>query len=199
MFGEQPYATVQMAELAREAGVARGLLNHYFGTKRDLYVEVVRAMMIVPEIDTVTLPGGTLRERVEASVDWLMTVLDTHGKTWLAVGVEGIGDDPQIAAILDDADDRAAAVTLGRGDQFLRARDGDIDAPFVHAKIHRPDRAYAIDEQHGGMPGGMPGMGGGMPGMGGLSALGQPLSALSGLASPAGQTITRAAASGRST
>ena len=48
MFGEQPYATVQMAELAREAGVARGLLNHYFGTKRDLYVEVVRAMMIVP-------------------------------------------------------------------------------------------------------------------------------------------------------
>ncbi len=112
MFGEQPYATVQMAELAREAGVARGLLNHYFGTKRDLYVEVVRAMMIVPEIDTVTLPGGTLRERVEASVDWLMTVLDTHGKTWLAVGVEGIGDDPQIAAILNEADDRAAQRVL---------------------------------------------------------------------------------------
>lgn len=112
MFGEQPYATVQMAELAREAGVARGLLNHYFGTKRDLYVEVVRAMMIVPEIDTVNLPGGTLRERVEASVDWLMTVLDTHGKTWLAVGVEGIGDDPQIAAILNEADDRAAQRVL---------------------------------------------------------------------------------------
>ena len=56
----------------------------------------------------------------------------------------------------------------------------------------------AMPGMGGGMPGGMPGMGGGgMPGMGGLSALGQPLSALSGLASPAGQTITRAAASGR--
>lgn len=112
VFGEQPYAAVQMAEIAREAGVARGLLNHYFGTKRDLYVEVVRALMIVPEIDRVHLPNGTLRHRVEASVDWLMSVLDTHGRTWLAVGVDGIGDDPQIAAILDDADDRAAQRVL---------------------------------------------------------------------------------------
>ena len=64
VFGEQPYAAVQMAEIAREAGVARGLLNHYFGTKRDLYVEVVRALMIVPEIDRVHLPNGTLRHRV---------------------------------------------------------------------------------------------------------------------------------------
>ncbi|MFW0154365.1 transglycosylase SLT domain-containing protein (plasmid) [Mycobacterium sp. smrl_JER01] len=55
----------------------------------------------------------------------------------------------------------------------------------------------AMPGMGGGMPGGMPGMGGGMPGMGGLSALGQPLSALSGLASPAGQTITKAAASER--
>ena len=111
-FGEQPYASVQMADVARQAGVTRGLLNHYFGTKRDLYVHVVRTMMWVPELDAVHLPVGSLRERVEASVDWLITVLDSHGKTWLAVGVEGIGDDPEITAILAEADDRAAQRVL---------------------------------------------------------------------------------------
>ena len=54
----------------------------------------------------------------------------------------------------------------------------------------------AMPGMGGGMPGGG-GMGGGMPGMGGLSALGQPLSALGGLASPATQTISKASASGR--
>ncbi len=90
VFGEQPYGSVQMAAVAKEAGVARGLLHHYFGTKRDLYLEVVRAMMFVPMLDDVDLPeGGTLRERVTASVDWLMKVLAAHGRTWLAVGVDG--------------------------------------------------------------------------------------------------------------
>jgi len=37
-----------------------------------------------------------------------------------------------------------------------------------------------------------------MPGMGGLSALGQPLSALSGLAAPAAQSVTKAASSSTS-
>lgn len=111
-FGEQPYAAVQMASVARDAGVARGLLNHYFGTKRDLYLEVVRAMMFVPELDEVNLPEGTLHQRVQSSVDWLLTVLGTHGRAWLAVGGEGVGDDPEVRAILDEADDHAAQRVL---------------------------------------------------------------------------------------
>src|SRR4051812_5171083 len=51
LFGEKPYAEVSTAEIAAEAGIARGLLNHYFGTKRDLYLEVVRRLVFVPDMD----------------------------------------------------------------------------------------------------------------------------------------------------
>ncbi|MGH3450155.1 MAG: TetR/AcrR family transcriptional regulator [Haloechinothrix sp.] len=109
LFGERPYAAVSTTDVAREAGVARGLINHYFGSKRGLYLEVVRRMVIVPSTDIPQAPKGTLRERVEFSVDWLLEAISAHGKTWVAViGAEGVGDDPEVERILADADERAA-------------------------------------------------------------------------------------------
>ena len=42
LFSERNYAAGLDRRDRREAGVARGLLHHYFGTKRELYLEVVR-------------------------------------------------------------------------------------------------------------------------------------------------------------
>jgi AcrR family transcriptional regulator len=115
LFGERPYSAVSTSELAASAGVTRGLLHHYFGTKRDLYVEVVRRLVIRPEIDAAVLPEhDSLERRVSASVDWFLdTVVGTHGKTFVAImGAEGVGDDPEIEAILAEADDIAARKVL---------------------------------------------------------------------------------------
>ncbi|MFF2550426.1 TetR/AcrR family transcriptional regulator [Nocardia sp. NPDC058058] len=109
MFGERPYAAVSTAELAQRAGVARGLINHYFGNKRDLYLAVVRRMVTLPRPDYMVAPEGTIRERVEASVEWLLDTIGEHGTTWVKVtGLEGIGDDPDVQRILDEADNAAA-------------------------------------------------------------------------------------------
>ena len=69
LFGERHYEAVSTTELARESGVARGLINHYFGTKRELYLEVVRELMFVPEFAVEKLAHGTLEQRVGASID----------------------------------------------------------------------------------------------------------------------------------
>ena len=45
LFSERGFSDVSTIEIASEAGVARGLINHYYGTKRELYVEVVREMV----------------------------------------------------------------------------------------------------------------------------------------------------------
>ncbi|MBF6098503.1 TetR/AcrR family transcriptional regulator [Nocardia cyriacigeorgica] len=109
MFGERPYAAVSTAELAQRAGVARGLINHYFGNKRDLYLAVVRRMVTLPRVDDMIVPTGTERERVEASVSWLLDTISEHGSTWVKVtSHEGVGDDPEVQQILDQADDAAA-------------------------------------------------------------------------------------------
>jgi len=112
LFGEKPYAEVSTTDIAAAAGIARGLLNHYFGTKRDLYLEVVRRLVAVPEVDGLMLKGST-RSRIDTGVGWFLDAVAVHGRTFLAVtGAGGIGDDPEIEAILDTADDLAARRVL---------------------------------------------------------------------------------------
>ncbi|WP_067649811.1 TetR/AcrR family transcriptional regulator [Nocardia harenae] len=109
MFGERPYAAVSTAELAQRAGVARGLINHYFGSKRDLYLAVVRRMVTLPHQDDMVVPVGSPRERVGASVTWLLDTIAEHGSTWVKVtSHEGVGEDPEVQQLLDQADDAAA-------------------------------------------------------------------------------------------
>ncbi|MEV0354581.1 helix-turn-helix domain-containing protein [Nocardia sp. NPDC050697] len=109
MFGERPYAAVSTAELAQRAGVARGLINHYFGNKRDLYLAVVRRMVTLPHQDEMVVPTGSPRDRVGASVTWLLDTIAEHGSTWVKVtSHEGVGEDPEVQQILDQADDAAA-------------------------------------------------------------------------------------------
>jgi AcrR family transcriptional regulator len=107
LFGERPYAAVSTTELARRAGVARGLINHYFGTKRDLYLEVVRRMVTIPQLAVDQLPAGPLEERVAESVRWFLDGVSRHSRTWLAaIGAEGV--DVEVARILAEADELAA-------------------------------------------------------------------------------------------
>jgi AcrR family transcriptional regulator len=114
LFGERPYAAVSTTEIAREAGVARGLLNHYFGTKRDLYLEVVRRLVIIPGLeDAAQAVTGPLRIRVERSVEWYLDMVSRHGRTFVAItGAEGVGADPEIEGILAEADNLAARAVL---------------------------------------------------------------------------------------
>lgn len=113
VFGSRPYAEVATGEIAREAGVARGLLHHYFGTKRDLYLEVVRRMVLPPVDHAMVTPTGPLHSRVDRSVTWFLDVVAEHGPTYVrVVGAEGIAADPEVERILARADDVAARVVL---------------------------------------------------------------------------------------
>jgi AcrR family transcriptional regulator len=109
LFSERPYAAVSTAQIASEAGVARGLLHHYFGTKRDLYLEVVRSLVRVPS-NPVPLqsPGRGLETVIAESVDRWLVMLERNRGTWLAaIGAQGLGRDPEVEAILDAAREQA--------------------------------------------------------------------------------------------
>jgi AcrR family transcriptional regulator len=107
LFSERHYDAVSTAEVAQAAGVARGLVNHYFRTKRELYVEVVRSMLDVPDDLFPAPPDADESERnavLSDAVDrWLRTVKANRG-TWLAcIGAQGFGRDPELEAVLEDA------------------------------------------------------------------------------------------------
>ena len=95
------------SEIAREAGVTRGLVHHYFGTKRELYLAVVADLAAtLPQVvrtDTRRLP---VEEMVEANVtSWLDSIERDH-ELWQAVmGVEAVGRDPEVEALMAEARD----------------------------------------------------------------------------------------------
>ncbi len=127
LFGERPYSAVSTTELAAQAGVARGLINHYFGTKRDLYLEVVRRMVTIPRFAIEQLPDGPLETRVAAAVDWFLDGVSRNSKAWLAA-TGAIGRDPEVERILAAADETAA-------DRVLDATGLSADVPELRAMV----------------------------------------------------------------
>ncbi|GAA4101121.1 TetR/AcrR family transcriptional regulator [Nocardioides kongjuensis] len=126
LFAAQSYAEVSTTRIAHEAGVARGLLNHYFGDKRTLYLEVVRRASLLPTLEDVPLPTGSLTERVDAAVHWFLGSITPERATYLTVrAAEGVGEDAEVRAILDQAQTLAAGRVLemvGGDPQDLAAR-----------------------------------------------------------------------------
>ena len=104
LFSERSYDELSVDDIARAAGVSKGLLYHYFDGKRGFYVESVRQA------------AGLLRDRVEAAIDvetdplmqlrvgiraYLGYVGD-HARAYVALLRGGIGYDPEVAAIVDE-------------------------------------------------------------------------------------------------
>ena len=138
LFAERHFGAVSTTDIAYEAGVARGLLHHYFGSKRDLYLEVVRSMVAMP---LQPVPPD-LGERDPAQVlvegiDRWLEMLSRNRETWLAArGAQGFGHDPEVEAILEDAREAATDEVI----LALRPADAPGDAP---PELRALVRAYA--------------------------------------------------------
>ncbi|HEX6874886.1 MAG TPA: helix-turn-helix domain-containing protein [Nocardioidaceae bacterium] len=109
-FAERHYDAVSTAELAADAGVNRGLVYHYFGTKRELYLEVLKTTLRVPRLPWLLLADGegSLREQMEAEIaDWLVEV-EENREAWLAASrAVGFGRDPEVEDMVRAARDAA--------------------------------------------------------------------------------------------
>ena len=110
-------ASASTTEIAREAGVTRGLVHHYFGTKRELYLAVVADLAAtLPAIVRTDVAGLPVEEMVDANVTSWLDSVERDRELWLALlGVEVVGRDPEIEAIMAAA--RDAAIDRMAGNQ----------------------------------------------------------------------------------
>lgn len=132
LYADHPYETVSTAELATAAGVARGLINHYFGDKRELFLAVMRESVVMPQNVLPDLTGIALEQRARITMDWIMDAATTYGQAWVnASGTADLRGDSDVQAIVDEADDRAARLVL---DAL-----GLDDSPMLRARL----RAFA--------------------------------------------------------
>jgi AcrR family transcriptional regulator len=91
MFSEHSYDEVSIEDLARAAGVSKGLLYHYFPTKRDLYVATLehsaRQLVEMTTTDRSAPPDERVRRGLETYLDFV----ERHGKAYVALIRGGIG------------------------------------------------------------------------------------------------------------
>ncbi|RJQ77819.1 TetR/AcrR family transcriptional regulator [Pseudonocardiaceae bacterium YIM PH 21723] len=129
LFRERPYSAVSTADIAQAAGVARGLVNHYFGTKRNLYLQVIKRMMFIPEEWAETLPDGPVEVRVQIGLTQFLDRISRHSKAWLSMsGAAGVGHDPDVEEILAEADQTGAS-------RIMEMIGADKDNPQARAMI----------------------------------------------------------------
>src|SRR3954471_6483441 len=78
LFSEDPYDDVRIERVAEIAGVSRGLLYHYFPTKRDFFAAVVERESERMLRMTTAVPGVPVREQLAAGLDVFLEYVETH-------------------------------------------------------------------------------------------------------------------------
>ena len=127
-FSDRAYDDVSVDDLARVAGISKGLLYHYFPTKRDLYVAGLSE--IADElVDAVTRVVEELApiDRVRASVDAYLEYVARHSRAFVALMRGGIGSDPEVAAVVESVRSRLFDQLSGSPVASLVARDARIE------------------------------------------------------------------------
>src|SRR5438045_1072620 len=96
-FSDRSYDDVSIDDLAREARISKGLLYHYFPTKRDLYVAGLReiAEELVQRVTSVPndLPPA---EGIRASLDQFLEYISQNARGYVSLMRGGIGSDPEV-------------------------------------------------------------------------------------------------------
>jgi AcrR family transcriptional regulator len=125
MLSRQPREQVAIDRIAEAAGISRGLLFHYFPTKRAYHLAVVRAaadrMLAVTEPDADLPLIQRLRSGLEAYVDYVMQ----NEALYVSLVRGAAGGDDELQAVFDRTRARVAervldAIGLDENDPAVR-------------------------------------------------------------------------------
>jgi AcrR family transcriptional regulator len=95
LFSDNSYDDVVVGDIAKSAGVAHGLVFHYFGSKRGIYAEAMReAARRLDELFAVT-PGRRAGPQLRESLAAHLRYLAAHRGLALRLALGGRGADPE--------------------------------------------------------------------------------------------------------
>src|SRR5439155_14310444 len=130
LFSTRAYEEIWVEEIAELAGISRGLLYHYFPTKRDFYVAVSRAAAAeageVSAPDPSLAPSEQLRWGIEAFVGYA----EEHSQGFLTAWRGSLSGDPEVRAIGEESRDRQAARILAT------VADAEEPPPLLRLAVH---------------------------------------------------------------
>ncbi len=118
-FSRRSYDEISIDDLAQEAGISKGLLYHYFPTKRDFYVATVRESARLLLDSTLTPPETLPLDRLERGLDAYLAFAEREGPAFVAMLRGGVGMDSEVVRVIEET----------RGLFLLRLLEGVPVAP----------------------------------------------------------------------
>jgi AcrR family transcriptional regulator len=118
LFATHSFGELSMARIAREAGISKALLYHYFPSKQDFFVATLQQG--AQEIARRTEPDPNLPplEALAASLDAFLAWIEENETAYRKL-MESVGSVPEVQALIDDIRDATSARILdglGAGD-----------------------------------------------------------------------------------
>ena len=101
LFGEGSYDALSTEEIAERAGISRGLLFHYFGSKRGYYVAVIReaADRLLERAQAV---GDGAPEATATLLEGFLGFVEENAGLFTLLMQSGIGVDGQVQQIVNE-------------------------------------------------------------------------------------------------
>jgi AcrR family transcriptional regulator len=126
VFTEHAYDEVSMAAVAREAGISKGLLYHYFPSKRDFFVATLEAAASELSALTETDPDLPPLEQLRASLDAYLAWIEANSQSYRKLIDSAAGS--------DDARSIVTRVRSETVDRMLAALGSD--KPALRTALH---------------------------------------------------------------
>ncbi len=100
MFSKHAFDEVSIDDIAHQASISKGLLYHYFGSKRDFYVAVIQqaADHLVEATDTTHLP---LVDRAREGLSRYLDFAEAHSGAFVTLLRGGIGNDVVVQQVIE--------------------------------------------------------------------------------------------------
>lgn len=112
LFARESYDEVTIDAVAEAAGISKGLMYHYFGSKRDLYVAAVRraadALLEAIDVPEHLPPEQRLRAGFEAYLDYV----ERSPEAYVSLVRGGVGVDAEVSTVIEEARERIATLIL---------------------------------------------------------------------------------------
>ena len=131
LFARHSFGELSMARIAREAGISKALLYHYFPTKQAFFVATLQ--QAAEEVRRRTEPDPTLPpyEALAGSLDAFLGWTEENETAYRKL-MESAGSVPEVGALIDEVRDRTSA-------RILDGLGAAVDPP---AKVRAAARAW---------------------------------------------------------
>ena len=115
LFSECGYDEVSVEDIASSAGVTRGLVHHYVGGRKEVYIALLERLGTMREEQLPPPVGRSARARVADDVSRWLEWTEDNRTIWL--GTLGRGEDiadPDVRRVVTDLVGRAVALVAAR-------------------------------------------------------------------------------------